>query len=463
MLVNQLGTEMQVGIAKKRIVIVEDDDLAFIAMEKALTNRGNRIDRAKSVDQAMRLLQSTPFDFVVTRVRLPDVSGLDLLKWIKENQKIPVILLSEESDQDKGNDFISLGAMKVVKKTLSAQELVQAVIECFPDSEFPDISEDSIDHDFCRLSIDEFVLGTKLQFDMFYRVRDSKFVKISHRGEDIGKDRAGTYKAKNIQYLYVRKEDYVKLIELKMDTPLCESQAKPVIERRKIEFIKNLTDSTIQVLVKDQILQEDYIYAGALVMNSVNLLTDDTNVLEVLLALSKQTNYLYAHSVGVSLYSVLLARAMKIHSPPILFKIAVGGMLHDMGKRAIAKEILEKKDSELTQEDKEILNRHATEGAKILTQLKYVPSEVVLILHQHHENCLGTGFPSQLSQEKIHPSARIVSLANEFCHLTIRNPNTEGMGERDAALTLLTPSPEHNPDQFDLMVRGALKKIFKIQ
>lgn len=460
-------------VTKKRILILEDDPVFLRELEKTLINheRGQcRIDKVLSVDEAMSLLQSAHFDLILVEIKLTGISEPDFLKWIKENQKTPVVLMSGAKDIIDTINFAALGAEGFLEKPLVPEDLFCLLEGCF---------SLSVDHDYCQLSIDEGVSGTKLKFDMYFRIRDTKFVKISHKGEDLGKDRAHFYKEKNMQHLYVRKEDYIKLVEINLEShsnvaqskepsepkePFSKASSKRSSERRDIAFIKSITKKTIQnifnIFKNNEVNQEDSVYARALVMNSVNLLSDDLAVLEILLSLSKQTDFLYAHSVGVSLYSVLIARAMKIQSPPMLFKLAVSGLLHDIGKKAVPAEVLSKKSSELSPSEKEILQRHPTEGVKLLTQLEYIPSEVVLIIHQHHENSLGTGYPSQLAGDKIHPFARIVSLANEFCNLTIKNPNFEEMGPKEAISKILSGTGILSPERFDQETREALKKAF---
>jgi putative nucleotidyltransferase with HDIG domain len=441
-------------LTKKRVLLVDDDPESLKALEKTLVLSGYQVGKAPSVDQAMRLLQSTPIDLVITEIQLSDISGLDLLKWIQENHKVPVILMSASKDIRGTLDLAALGAEDFLEKPIVSEDLFHALT-------FALDGDSSVEHDFCRMSIDEFILGARLKFDMYFKIRNSKFVKVSHQGEDLDKDRALSYKAKNLQYLYVKKEDYLKFIELNLESRINLAASKSHDERRKIEFLKGTTETTIQNIFKNEINHEDCAYAGALVMNSVNLLSDDSAALDLLIYLSKQTDFLYAHSVGVSLYSILIARAMKIQSPPTLFKLSVGGLLHDIGKKKVPVEILSKKKSDISPEEREILQRHPTEGAKLLAELHSIPSEVVLILHQHHENCLGTGYPSQLTQDKIHPSAKIVSLANEFCNLTIKNPNSDGMGPKEAIALLLKGTSTLSSESFDREAKEGLSQLFK--
>ncbi|MEO5968998.1 MAG: response regulator [Bdellovibrionia bacterium] len=452
--------EMANILTKKRMLIVEDNSASLKELEDTLNQGECQFDKAQSGDQAIRLIQSTRFDLVLTEVKLPDVSGLDFLKWINENYKIPVVLMSESKDIMDTINFAALGAAGFLKKPFISKELFQTLESCFPSSEYPDINKDSIESNYCRLSLDDFVIGTRLKFDMYFKVRDSKFLRISCKGEEIDIHRANTYKEKNTQYLYVRKEDYIKSIDFIPRSRNNFGQPKALIERKKIEALKNAAESTIQSLFKNGINQEDYLYAEALVMNALNILTDDSETLGILNSLLRHASFLYTQSVGVSLYSVLIARGMKIRSLPVLFKLAVSGLLHDIGKKTVPMEILAKNTLELPPVEKEIFNRYPTEGVKLLARLEYIAPEVVLIIHQHHKNRLGEVF-LQSDPEKVHPLVRILSLASEFCNLTVKNPRSEGVGFQEAISKISTDSLSLDSEDNQEPLQ-ALKKVIQL-
>ena len=92
--------------------------------------------------------------------------------------------------------------------------------------------------------------------------------------------------------------------------------------------------------------------------------------------------------------------------------ILIGAPLHDIGKIAIADSILHK-PGKLTSEEFDIMKTHTTEGYNILKSSSRPALQVAAtIAYQHHERWNGKGYPKGLSGEDIHPSARIVALAD---------------------------------------------------
>lgn len=121
------------------------------------------------------------------------------------------------------------------------------------------------------------------------------------------------------------------------------------------------------------------------------------------------------HSTNVSVLSTYLALQLGYAHIPILQHIAMGGLLHDIGKTQILFNI----DDPLEVSEKK-MEHHPIIGAEFLiNQHPNLPEEVLLIVSQHHERHDGTGFPKRLRGNKIYDLAKIVGIANEFDGLVV--------------------------------------------
>src|SRR5690606_25994723 len=121
---------------------------------------------------------------------------------------------------------------------------------------------------------------------------------------------------------------------------------------------------------------------------SMELLVKDEQTFDLLSILNSHSDHLYAHSLGVSMYSVMIAKAMDWNSTAALFKLSFGGLMHDIGKKEISPEILNKSRASLSYKERQVLETHPVRGKEIMESLKSAPSEVVAIVYEHHENCL---------------------------------------------------------------------------
>ena len=121
-----------------------------------------------------------------------------------------------------------------------------------------------------------------------------------------------------------------------------------------------------------------------------------------------------------------LAELFLAHLPvadPQRWAIHVACLLRDIGKLAIADEVLKKRDF-LTREEYETVRQHPVVGAEIIEPLKGLDTAVPLIRH-HHERWDGKGYPDGLRGEAIPYGARVVGLIDAF-HAMLRRRSQAG-------------------------------------
>jgi putative nucleotidyltransferase with HDIG domain len=126
--------------------------------------------------------------------------------------------------------------------------------------------------------------------------------------------------------------------------------------------------------------------------------------------------YTYAHSINVSLISMLIGNWMKFDSGRVRLLVQAG-MLHDIGKTMVPIEILNK-PGKLTAEEFEEIKKHPVYGYRIVEKVPSVSKEVLSAVLMHHEKEDGTGYPNKLSGDKIHIFAQIVSVADIYDAMT---------------------------------------------
>lgn len=189
---------------------------------------------------------------------------------------------------------------------------------------------------------------------------------------------------------------------------------------------------------------------------TIGLLTDNRHAMGLLAPLNGQSNFVYAHGVAVSAYCVMIARQMGWTNTANIFKLATGGLLHDIGKREMPQEMLMKPKSKLKPAELALLKEHPVRGVRYLETVPSVPTDILEIVLQHHENNLGTGYPNSLSRLRVHPMAKIVAVANGFCNLVLSGPEGPGLKPQEAIPVLI------KTNEFDQEALGALKNLFKI-
>jgi putative nucleotidyltransferase with HDIG domain len=97
--------------------------------------------------------------------------------------------------------------------------------------------------------------------------------------------------------------------------------------------------------------------------------------------------------------------------------IEFGALLHDVGKVAVPKEIINK-PGRLDEREWEIIKTHTVEGQRMLDRIGGFMGEIGKIVRSHHERWDGAGYPDGLSGEEIPIAARIVSACDTFNAMT---------------------------------------------
>ena len=133
-----------------------------------------------------------------------------------------------------------------------------------------------------------------------------------------------------------------------------------------------------------------------------SILTSGPAIMDYLLISDHRlANEVSRHNVMVSYICGLIGRQMKL-SETELQALTLGGLLHDIGKLVVSKI------------DTPEPHAHVINGGQLLRNVKGIPEESMLSVLQHHEYLDGTGFPMGVHGSKIHPFAKIITIADIF-------------------------------------------------
>ena len=138
----------------------------------------------------------------------------------------------------------------------------------------------------------------------------------------------------------------------------------------------------------------------------------------------------HAHTRRVQDRTVELARALNVGDESKIQAIKAASLLHDIGKLAIPEHILNK-PGRLSPAEYEIMKRHATIGADILSVAGF-PFAVAPIVRHHHENWDGSGYPDGRAGDSIPIGSRILAVVDCFDALTSDRPYRPKMEDREA-------------------------------
>ena len=268
-------------------------------------------------------------------------------------------------------------------------------------------------------------------------------------------------KTRNIPIIFIsafdEAEDIVKGFEMGgadyVTKPFIQEvvRSRVEVQLKLSEMNKNLieTNRRMQTCVAEQIKQ---------------LESEKKKILYALLKLVRKNAYFdESHIERLQYNCKVLAQAMQLSpkfehlvSDTFVETIEMAAPLCDLGMIGIPLDILQK-TGELTQEEKETVEKHTSIGAQILEDIKGEDdyNDFIDVSHDialyHHEKWDGTGYPFGKSGNDIPLPAQIVALISAYCALT-ENRSFRDAFDKDQALQMIedVSGTEFNPDIYNI-------------
>ncbi|NLP13734.1 MAG: diguanylate cyclase [Clostridium sp.] len=201
-----------------------------------------------------------------------------------------------------------------------------------------------------------------------------------------------------------------------------------------------------------------HLYQDAILQLRKNISSDHQQLIGIfkglLSTISAKDKYTHGHCERVSAYGVMIGEALNMSLKEISI-IQYAGLLHDIGKIEMPKNILNKKE-ELTEEEKNYLRQHPIYSENILEPLGEIDLLTDYVRH-HHERYDGKGYPDGLAGAEISLGARILCVADSFDAMVSERPYSKSMTMEQAFKEL----EKNAGTQFDPEIVKIFIKIMK--
>jgi len=122
---------MERKMSIKTILLVEDSATTRALIRAVIDEMGdfNTVE-ASSGFEALKLLPTQECDLVITDINMPDINGLELINFLKNNQRynhIPLIIVTTERSEEDRKRGMALGATAYITKPFKADELQEVI------------------------------------------------------------------------------------------------------------------------------------------------------------------------------------------------------------------------------------------------------------------------------------------------------------------------------------------------
>jgi HD-GYP domain-containing protein (c-di-GMP phosphodiesterase class II) len=313
---------------------------------------------------------------------------------------------------------------------------------------------------FFSVASDLILIGEPLPYDLFVNSSSlkerEKFVRVFPAGQELEAARRDEMHKKYFQ-LYVAEDQRGAYLKSLVSDPKVDDVSKAkVLKDSALGYLGRIFDQNREF--STELLEGDIEGCREVVEGMVDLLGEyDVDGLRGLIGnLSFHDFYTFDHSINVSMYTIALWRIISPQATRAeLVTAGLGGLLHDLGKMKIPTHILNN-PGKLSAEEYDVIKTHPGLGITLLLegQVKVHHTidvvAVARIIHEHHENWDGTGYPRKIGAEDIHPMARACTIADFFDAITTKRAYSDVLPVSEAlGIMRRTRAHKVEPDAFD--------------
>ncbi|MEZ4743105.1 MAG: HD domain-containing protein [Bdellovibrionota bacterium] len=272
--------------------------------------------------------------------------------------------------------------------------------------------------DLKPISTDEIVDNSITDFDLYVKLQQSVTLyapsPYSWNQEELARLKASGYDA---LYYSNSEQEKVEAYRLVAKLPKIDTQSEP---RKRI---LSLTDAGYELtrILYDYPLDATTLSKVTEVGHAmIDTIQEDRTCVAALGKLVNHDYYTYYHSARVAAYALAIAVQQGLSQHQRLEELAIGCLLHDIGKSKVDQKIITKAQS-LNSEEWKIMRKHPEYGDGIVKEaiLSSVPRGIIL---HHHERMDGSGYPHGLASRELLPEVKIAAFADTFDALTTNRP-----------------------------------------
>lgn len=444
-------------MSKERILVVDDEKTILELGRRFLASEGFNVEIAAQGMQAMKLLEQSSFEILLTDIRMPGMSGLELMKMAKSlRPEIIMVVITGHGTITTAIESLKMGAMGFILKPFTRQELLSAIHNALDKyrlrqenirmkSLMPlfQVSQQLMAQTELTplLNLIVELIKKEVKVDrasiMLFNEKSGELVVKAATGFDnLDENKLRKHIGEGIAGLAVERKEPIliqggieqnpHLGNLLDDSRVSSGLSVPIMIRKKVIGVLNLSKFNPGQPLGESDLGLISIFCGqaAVAIENARLYRDIQNAyfrtLQALVsAIEIKDQYSKGHSAGVAQYAALIGKALELPKAQ-LHDLVIAAVLHDIGKIGSSDDIL-RKGSKLSEEEFELMKAHPANAVKILETIGLSQEILTAILH-HHEWWDGSGYPKSLSKEEIPLFSRIITIADTLAAMTSHRP-----------------------------------------
>jgi response regulator RpfG family c-di-GMP phosphodiesterase len=434
---------------RPRVLVVDDEKFIRDILADFLSLEGYSVRTAPDGSAAITELHNSPYDLVITDLKMPKLGGLDLLKEITTRcPETLTIIMTGFGTVETAIDAMKQGAYDYILKPFKTEEMVHIVQR--------GIEKRRLAAENLRLrealslyKVTEAIAASLSLEEVISTVSDSVIAELHSdvvmTWLDDGKGsvlQRSCNVAPNLQHAAsgFQLEPAIVQERLRSGLPLVEhgpralayfsSTSEPPVESLLAVPLK-ARERLLGWIVAASVTQSKRFDEGqrkllsiiasraAASLENARLFEDlqstfQQTIQSLARTIDKMDRYTAGHSERVARYAVLLAQRMSLRDEDIAI-VRHSALMHDIGKIGCVLNL--NKPDRLTPEEYEAFKRHPVYGKEILDPIRFL-QPVIPGVYSHHEYWNGRGYPAGLRGQNIPLVARIIAIADTYDAMT---------------------------------------------
>lgn len=442
----------QLGLQPK-ILVVDDETPILDLLHDFLSRAGYQVTVANNGNDALAALTRETFSLVLSDLKMPSITGLDLIAKIKEvDPNIVTIIMTGYGTLETAVAAMKQGAFDYILKPFKVDQVISLIQRGLESRRLREENM-QLKEILSLYNLSETInqslqvnLITDMALDTVFTAVEADFVNLLQRDDEKSPlYEVGSRTATNIDAAFLFKESVIgKLVTMHSEkrpivfdlenclhffgNDLCTSYkihsflSVPISLNNRLRGMINVFSLTGKHRFTEGQRKTVALIGtrAATALENARLYTDlEESFHQTIQGLAKtieaKDQYTHGHSERVSLYSMLIARAVGLENYEVEL-IGKAALLHDIGKIGVDLTYINKPGS-LTSEQVNHFRTHPEIGKEILTPINALAGIIPMVYH-HHENFDGSGYPAGLEGKTIPLGARILAIADSYDAMT---------------------------------------------
>jgi len=311
---------------------------------------------------------------------------------------------------------------------------------------------------FAAMGIQRLEFDPDVTRDDFVEFLDEVYGRVSNPNLQIDTAMARQTKRQSIRYgaIGIRADDEEgrKVLEKEIVTATITYQLGEEIDAIKYMHEEVLKNGGLPLLE-----------AEAVVRSLSVAMHGESEMMLPLLMLKEFDQYTTTHCLNVSVLTMALAEHLGLNARDVR-TFGVAGLLHDLGKVKIPMDILNK-PGKLTDEERAVMQKHTTEGARIIITSDRELDMAAAVAYEHHIMLNGGGYPKRHYQRDVHKASTLVHVCDVYDALRTNRPYRAAW-EAEKVMTYIEEKAgsEFEPDiagKFIEMMRALEGRVARVE